>query len=407
MLIGVAVAALGGCKYGSGASERVLRSAPAFVGGDDPLAIAPAWQPNLPDRVGTTPEEVLGVRVLAPHVLAGDPLNVLLRTNRNNLPWRQRVHLELWDETGLNIIWEGVTTVDPNEATLVQIAPLGDASLADQTLLLKVRAAAFVVFRKVQVLPRPPAAGMAFRVADPENLLASGVYPLPLPTGPVGPNTDALHLLGVPGETVCGVAVVWAHQRLEGLASTIQPAGRDEIGRDADPPPFYLGAVSSVDVLAPRADGTMPESPSPASPGRVTLEAGQWAAFVLRVAIPADTPPSRLLGYWRIDARDEMMLSRPVYLNVHAPPPGPAPDGSARDRYLAMWQNAKTGAELAGGPAAIRARAADRAISRAVDYYAGSPPTPGHALAAPYRQDLPWALRWMILRSIEQVRRAQ
>ena len=397
---------LAGCKLNSGPEARSLRWIPsaAFTaetaGLGKLLAIDPAWTPTLPDRLGARPEEVVGFRLFDEYVFVGEPATGLLRINGRNLPWREYVHFQVWDEPGMNILWEGIARVEPDETYIVQIDPLANASYADQTLQLSIRANAFMINRRVHVLARPGGEPVSDESSSNESAMDGAAFAMPLPPGPVGANDQPLTLIGTPGETIAGALVVWPTQSFDAVVSTFRSRGVAPARGDLRDWSMTLAALDP----AKEALTLMPAQGVELAPARAAM-------FVLNLTIPPGTPAGTYRADWSLHAADrlESLFRRPVTVivrDVTLEPATPGEPDATQARYLAALRATVRSARSM--PSAVR-NAADRLekrIDAAVSYYASRPAGgPADLLLAP-DQRFDFKLRWMILDGIDQLQTA-
>lgn len=382
--LSLCVFALTGCKLEQGPGGRAVRVLPAILGDPrtDPLAIRPDWAPRLPDRPGGRPEEVVGLTLFDHYVFPGEPVTGLLRINRHNLPGRLRVHLEVWDEAGLNILWQSAVRVQPGEVYLVQIAPLAGEAFVDQTLQIRVRAKVFQVTERVAVLPRPPAPPAMAPLANrnPEAL-AAGAFPLPPPAGPVGPNDEPITLVTTPGERVGAVAVLWPNQFIEGVSTRVSDG------------PLNGSTVQAIRQPTSRADER-------------ELMPGVSNVFVMTT--PPIRQPGSYAAQWEFTDSAGLLLARPIALAVLDLPILPASPGrtTAQARYLATLEALIRAARDGGNfQQRLAADRIEKFVDRAADHYARQPAGPLFDQLAD-DQRFPLKLRWIILHAIEQLHSA-
>jgi hypothetical protein len=372
-----------GCAVEKTPPGRALQILPAVLGdpASDPLAVDPAWMLALPDRAGSRAEEVVGFRLFDRYLYPGEPARGLLRINPQNLPWRQRVHFEVWDEPGLNLLWTEVATVQRDESYLVQISPLAGPEFADQALQIRVRANAFLVTERAFILPRPTTAPES----EPDDKLAGAIFPVPMPAGPVGPSDAPLALVATPGETISAATVLWPIQPVQGVKFALTPPATTQF--------------EQVDVRM--VQGSKLQSVPPAG---ASLRPGLSNVFVTTLRIPANARPGTWIGNWQAADSSGVIFSRPVSIVIAELPYLPADTMQAR--YLNALDAILLAARAEGGSfrARLLAGRIERRVDEAANYYAGLPPRPLPILMGDMQ--FPHKLRWLILRSIAQLQDA-
>ncbi|MDD4889600.1 MAG: hypothetical protein PHU85_06685 [Phycisphaerae bacterium] len=384
----LALLLLTACQLNHGPTVRNVSVLPAILGGADPLAISPDWAPKLPDRAGNKADEVLGFRLFDRYLFPGEPATGLMRINRRNLSGRQRVHVEVWDDAGLNLLWQAAVKVQPDETYLLQIAPLADESFVDQSLQIRLHTNVFLVTERVYILPRPR---LPAKLPKPVNQMpewvSAGAFPIPLPGGPLAPNDEPIVLLATPGEVVIGAVVLWPTQAVAGAAS-FQSAGQKVVWLQwrYDAKPRYDWPEGGIVT-------TRQTEPEELAPGRSNI-------FI--VGVQSD-------GVWRFtESPNGYRVERPIHLVVLDLPLLPARPGldTAQARYLATLEAMlKTARNEGNFQTRLLADRIEKLIDRAAEYHANQPACL-LGKQFPADEQFPFKLRWMILRSMQQLKAA-